>query len=174
MSEQPPRQPELLGAPERLEADHDLSSFDCGEPELNDWLKRHALRNEGEGASRTYVVCAGQRVVAFYSLANGGVMRAEATGKVRRNMPELVPVMLIGRLAVDRSHHGRGIGRGMVRDAILRTMQAAEIAGIRAVLVHAKSPVARSFYERLGFAGSPVDPMTLVVTVADAQRSLER
>lgn len=173
MSEQPPGQPQVLRAPERLTADHDLSLFDCGEPELNDWLKRRALRNEGEGASRTYVVPAGQRVVGFYSLANGAVLRGQATGKVRRNMPEPVPVMLIGRLGVDRSHTGQGIGRGMVRDAILRTMQAAEIAGIRAIPVHAKSPAARAFYERLGFASSPIDTMTLMVTVADALRCLE-
>jgi len=172
MIEHPAAQPERLRAPERLAADHDVSSFDCGEAELNEWLRRRALKNEEEGASRTYVVCVGQRVVGFYSLANGAVGRAETTGKVRRNMPEPVPVMLIGRLAVDHSHHGQGIGRGMLRDAILRTVQAAGIAGIRAILIHAKSPEAKAFYEGLGFAPSPVDPMALMITVADAQRSL--
>lgn len=166
-------QPERLRAAERLAADHDISSFDCGEPELNEWLRRRALKNEEEGASRTYVVCARQRVAGFYCLANGAVTRAEATGKVRRNMPNPIPVMIIGRLAVDRSHHGQGIGRGMVRDAILRTLQAAGIAGIRAILIHAKSAEAKAFYERLGFASSPVDPMTLMITIAEAKRFLD-
>jgi GNAT superfamily N-acetyltransferase len=168
----PAPQPEEIRAPERLRADHDASAFDSGASELDDWLRRRALRNEEEGGSRTYVVCVGQRVVGFYSLANGAVMRDQATGKVRRNMPEPVPVMLIGRLAVDRSWHGKGVGRAMVRDAILRTVHAAEIAGIRAILVHAKSAQARAFYERIGFAASTVDPMTLMITVADARRFL--
>ena len=172
MIDHPAAQPERLRAPERLTVDHDVSSFDCGEAELNEWLRRRALKNEEEGASRSYVVCAGRRVVGFYCLANGAVARAEATGRVRRNMPEPVPVMVIGRLAVDQSYHGQGIGRGMVRDPILRTVQAAEIAGIRAILIHAESPEAKAFYEGLGFAPSPVDPMTLMITIADAQRFL--
>ena len=172
MSERPAAEPERLRAPERLTADHDVSSFDCGEAELNEWLRRRAIENEEQGGSRTYVACVGLRAVGFYCLANGAVMRAEATGKIRRNMPEPIPVMLIGRLAVDRSYHGHGIGRGMVRDAILRTLQAAEIAGIRAILIHAKSPTARTFYEGLGFAPSPVDSMTLMIAIADARRLL--
>lgn len=168
--EHPAAQSEQLRPPERLTPIHDLASFDCGVPELNDWLRQHALKNEGEGGSRTYVVCVGKRVVGYYCLANGAVMRSEATGKIRRNMPDPVPVMIIGRMAVDQSCQKQKIGRGMLRDAILRTVQAAEIAGIRAILVHAKSEDAKAIYEKWGFHSSPIDPMTLMITVAEAKR----
>lgn len=134
--------------------------------------KGRALASEATGASRTYVVSSGGRVVGYYALATGGVAQARATGRVRRNMPEPVPVMVLGRLAVDRAYRGRGIGRSLLRDAILRTLQAAEIAGIRAILVHATSEEAKRFYESCGFPVSPVDSMTLMVTVADAQKAL--
>ncbi len=161
-----------LGAPEHLTAKHDLVEFDCGVAELDDWLRRRALANEESGASRTYVVCAEGRVVAYYALASGGVAQAAAPGRVRRNMPDPVPVMILGRLAVDRAWQGRGVGPGLLRDAIVRTLQAAEIGGIRAVLVHAISDDARRFYERCGFIASPIDPMTLMISVADAERAL--
>ena len=155
-----------LAAPEHLTPAHDLTAFDCGVSDLDDWLRRRALRNEASGASRTYVVCAGGTVVGYYALASGGVAQAASTGRVRRNMPEPVPVMVVGRLAVDRRYQGRGVGRGLLRDAVLRTLQAAEIGGIRAILVHAISEEARTFYESCGFAQSPVDPMTLMITVS--------
>lgn len=168
----PAAQPGKLRGPERLTSAHDLSAFDCGEPELNEWLRNRAIDNEATGASRTYVVCTGMRVVGFYCLANGGVLRDSTTGKVRRNMPDPIPVMVIGRLAVDLSCRGQKLGPGLIRDAVLRTMQAADLAGIRAILVHAKSESAKAFYEKLGFAQSPVDPITLMITVADAKRIL--
>jgi len=130
------------------------------------------LKNESEGASRTYVLCAGEVVVAYYCLANGAVAQTIATGRVRRNMPDPIPVMVIGRLAVDRHWQSKGIGRAMLRDAILRTLQAAEIAGIRAILVHAISEDAKQFYEKCGFTASAIDPMTLMVKVNDAIVSL--
>ncbi len=160
-----------LSAPEKLRADHDLSAFECGEPALDDWLRRRALRNEESGASRTYAVCAGKQVAGYYALAVGAVVHAAAPGRVRRNMPDPVPVMVIGRLAVHQRFQGRGIGPGLLRDAVLRTLQAAEIAGIRAILVHAISERARKFYVECGFVTSPVDPMTLMITVAEAARS---
>jgi len=159
-------------APEHLTAQHDLAAFDSGIPALDDWLKRRALANEQAGGSRTYVVCAGGRVVGYYALATGGVADAAAPGRVRRNMPDPVPAMLLGRLAVDRAYQDRGLGAGLLRDAILRTLQAAELGGIRAILVHAISEEAKRFYERHGFVESPVDPMTLMITVADAKRAL--
>ena len=99
-------------------------------------------------------------------------MQATATGRVRRNMPDPVPVMVLGRLAVDRNYQGGGIANGLLRDAILRTLQVARMAGIGALLVHAISPEAKRFYEYCGFLASSVDPMTLMITVADAERAL--
>ncbi len=157
-----------ISAPEKVSAAHDLSQFQCGEPALDDWLKRRALPNEENGASRTYVVCAGQQVVGYYALAVGAVDHVHAPGRVRRNMPNPAPVMVIGRLAIDARFQGRGMGPALLRDAVLRTMQAAEIAGIRALLVHAISDGAKRFYEKYGFVASPVDPMTLVITVSEA------
>ncbi len=164
-SEQP------LSAPEKLGPHHDLSEFECGESALDDWLRRRALQNEESGASRSYVVCAGPQVVGFYTLAVGAVAHAEAPGRVRRNMPDPVPVMIIGRLAVHKDYQNRKIGPGLLRDAVLRTLQAARIAGIRAILVHAISERARQFYEDCGFTPSPMDPMTLMITVAEAVKT---
>jgi predicted N-acetyltransferase YhbS len=161
-----------VGVPERLGDDHDLSEFDCGEPALDDWLREQARTNEKTGASRTFVVCAEGRVVGYFALANGSVEREIARGRVGRGMPNPVPVMVIGRLAVDRKYQERGIGRALLKDAVWRTLQAAQHAGIRAILVHAKSEDAKRFYERCGFAASPVAPMTLMITVADAKANL--
>lgn len=163
---------EGITAPEHLTPAHDLTAFDSGIPSLDDWLKRRALANEEAGGSRTYVVCAGGRVVGYYALATGGVAQEEATGRVRRNMPDPVPVMVLARLAVDRAYQDRGLGAGLLRDAILRILQAAQLGGIRAILVHAISTEVKRFYERHGFVESPVDPMTLMITVADARRAL--
>jgi GNAT superfamily N-acetyltransferase len=161
-----------LTAPEKLTAKHDLSSFKSGEPTLDDWLKRRALANEKSGASRTYVVCSGNRIVGYYALANGAIAHNEVTGRVRRNMPEPIPVMVIGRLAIDEAYQGHGIAAALLREAILRTSQAAEIAGIRAILVHAISDDAKKFCERSGFYVSSVNPMTLMITLADAEKAL--
>src|ERR1019366_5938049 len=133
-----------FSAPEKLTAAHDLSQFQCGEPALDDWLKRRALQNAKSGASRTYVLCAGRQVVGYYALAGGAVTHVSAPGRIRRNMPDPVPVMVIGRLAIDVKFQARGIGV-LLRDAVLRTVQAAEIAGIRAVLVRAISERAKRF-----------------------------
>lgn len=162
---------EDIRAPEKLEADHDLSSFDSGTPVLDDWLRRRALRNQESGASRTYVICAGSRIVGYYALAAGAIAQDDAAGRTRRNMPDPIPVMVIGRLAIHSNYQGRGLGRALLRDAALRTMQAADIAGVRAMLVHAISEDAKRFYERCGFQPSPVDPMTLMITMRDAQRA---
>ena len=166
--------PAEVRAPEHLTAHHDLAAFDSGTPALDDWLKRRARANDDAGGSRTYVVCAGGRVVGYYALATGGVGHEAARGRIRRNMPDPLPVMILGRLAVDRAYQGRGLGIGLLRDAILRTLQAAELGGIRAVLVHAISEDGRRFYERHGFIPSPIDPMTLMITVADAKKALAR
>jgi GNAT superfamily N-acetyltransferase len=161
-----------VGAPEHLTAQHNVSTFDSGVPELDVWLTRRALANEASGASRTYVVSADGRVVGYYALATGAVAQQHATGKVRRNMPEPIPVMVLGRLAVDLAHQGRGLGSALLRDALLRMLNAATIVGIRAVLLHAVSDDVRRFYEGAGFSRSPVDPMTLMITLAGVERAL--
>jgi GNAT superfamily N-acetyltransferase len=156
--------------PERLNADHDLAQFSCGEPSLDHWLRNCALQNEKSDASRTYVVCADGSVAGYYALAAGAVAHTEAASRVKRNMPDPVPVMLIGRLAIDSRFQGRGIGADLLRDAVLRTLQAAEIAGIRAILVSAISENAKRFYEKHGFISSPIHPQSLMTTVTEAAR----
>jgi GNAT superfamily N-acetyltransferase len=157
-----------LRSPEKLNLSHQITGFDSGNSQLDDWLKNRAIKNEIEGASRTYVLCNGDVVIGFYCLANGSVFQSVATGKVRRNMPDPIPVMVIGRLAIDRSWQGKGLGRALLKDAILRTLQASEIAGIRAILVHAISENAKLFYEKCGFTVSPIDEMTLMIRIKDA------
>jgi GNAT superfamily N-acetyltransferase len=161
-----------IGAPEHLTSAHDVSGFDCGVPELNDWLKRRALQNEASRASRTFVVVSEGQVAGYYALAAGAIAQAAATGRVRRNMPEPIPMMVLARLAIRRELQGKGLGAALLRDAMLRTLQASEIAGIRAVLLHAVSEDARRFYARYGFAESPVDPMVMMVTLADLEHAL--
>ena len=161
-----------ISPPEKLTTEHNIASFDSGVLPLDDWLTRRALSNQKSRASRTCVTCAGGRVVGYYALANGAVAHSEVTGKVRRNMPEPIPVMVLGRLAIDKAFQGRRLGAALLRDAVLRTLQAADIAGIRAILVHAISEDAKKFYERCGFSPSPLDPMTLMITIADAEKSL--
>lgn len=162
-----------LGAPEPLVPHHDISSFDSGVTSLDDWLKRRALRNQVSGGSRTFVACDRvNRVCAYYALASGAVTGKSASGRFRRNMPDPIPVVILGRLAVARSWQGRGVGRALVRDAALRVLQAAEIVGIRGLMVHAISPAAAAFYERLGFSASPLDPALLMVTLNDLEANL--
>jgi len=162
--------PGQIGPPEKLSPDHDVSQFDSEEPTLDDWLRRRALQNEASGASRTYVICIGTRVFGYYTLSTGAIAHSDAPGRIKRDMPDPVPVVVLGRLAVDKSLHGQGVGSGLLRDAVLRTLQAAEIAGVRAVLVHAISDAAKRFYEKYGFVASPVDPMTVMITTAEAAK----
>lgn len=162
-----------LTAPAPLADHHDLADFNSGEPQWDDWLRRRARANQASGASRTYVVCENQRVVAYYALASGAVKAAEAPGRIRRNMPEPIPVAVLGRLAIDQAYQGRGLGRALVRDAGLRLLNAAEIMGIRGVLVHAISQDARAFYEAVGFLPSPLDPMVLMIGMSDLESALQ-
>jgi len=161
-----------ISPPERLSQEHDLTAFDSTEPVLDDWLRRRALRNEVNGASRTYVVCVGRRVIAYYAICTGAVVHAYAPGRVKRNMPDPVPVIVLGRLAVDRCFQGSGIGTNLLRDALLRTLQVAEAAGVRALLVHCISNDARRFYVKYGFIESPLDPMTVMMTTMEAAKML--
>lgn len=159
-------------APAPLADHHQLGAFDSGVAALDDWLKRRARANQASGASRTFVACDEETVVGYYALASGGVNAAAAPGRFRRNMPEPIPVVVLGRLAVDRACQGRGVGRALFRDSALRVMRAAEAIGIRGMLVHAVSDEAKAFYLALGFSQSPLDPMTLMVTLADLRDCL--
>lgn len=158
-----------MQSPRPLAQIHDFSAFDCGEPSLNDWLKRRAFANQVTGASRTFVI-AGDRnqVLAYYALAAGAVAQADAVGSVRRNMPDPIPVMVLGRLAVDRTCQGQKLGSALLKDAILRTISVSENVGIRALLVHAINEQARQFYLERGFQASPANPYTLMIKLAGA------
>ncbi|MGO4831867.1 GNAT family N-acetyltransferase [Rhizobiaceae sp. 2RAB30] len=144
---------------------HDLSGFDCGEPALNDWLRHRALKNESR-FSRTYVVCEGNRVVAYFCISAGAIDRAGAPGKVRRNAPDTIPVSVIGRLAVSRDHAGKGLGADLLSDALRRIALASQSIGIGAVLVHAKDDAAKRFYLRCAeFVEYPEDSRTLFLPI---------
>jgi len=157
-------------APESIQAHHDIDGFDSGEPTLDRWLRQRALKSHREGASRTYVVCTNNNiVVGYFSLSVGSLARSIAVGKVRRNMPDPIPVMLITRLAVANQWKGYGLGASMLRDALARTLQAAAIAGIRAIAIHAISQDAKRFYQYFGFHESTSEPMTLMATLAEIQ-----
>ena len=141
----PERRDLRLSPPVPLTAEHDHSAFDCGEPALNDWLRHRALKNESR-FSRTYVVCEGKRVVAYFCISAGAVARAAAPGRIRRNAPDTIPVSIIGRLAVSRDHGGKGLGADILSDALRRIATASQSIGIGAVLVHAKDDAAKRIY----------------------------
>jgi GNAT superfamily N-acetyltransferase len=162
-----------LSAPEPLAAHHQLDAFDSGAPALDDWLKRRARANQASGASRTFVLCDGDKVAGYYALASGGIDSSGATGRFRRNMPEPIPVAVLARMAVDRAYQKKGIGRALFRDAALRVLQAADAIGIRGMVVHALTDEAKAFYLALGFDVSPLDPMTLMVTLADIRLNVD-
>lgn len=161
-----------IAAPVLLNDAHQLDAFACGVPALDDWLKRRARGNTATGASHTYVACNGLAAVGYYALAAGAVELTTAPGKFRRNMPDPIPVVVLGRLAIDLSQHRNGLGRAMFRDAGLRVLQAADIIGVRGLLVDAISDDAKAFYLALGMTISPLVPMTLMITLADLRASL--
>jgi GNAT superfamily N-acetyltransferase len=157
----------LLGPPQPLTAAHRLDEFECGEPLLDEWLKRRALANQSSGASRTFEVLddAGQ-VRGYYALAAGAVSHESATSKVRRNMPDPVPVLVLGRLAVDRGAQAQRLGAALLQDAVTRAVAVSNNAGVRALLVHAMHERAKRFYEHYGFQASPTHPLTLMLRLS--------
>ena len=162
---------EITG-PEPITETHLIESFSCGVPVLDDWLKRRALKNEVSGASRTFVICQDKQVLGYYTLATGSIEHRNAPGKIRRNMPKPIPVMVLGRLAVDQRWQQTGLGRGLLKDALLRTLSVSRQAGIRALLVHTLSEETKHFYTRNGFIESPLYPMTLMIALQDAAHCL--
>ncbi len=159
-------------APELIQTYHDCSAFESGVLVLDRWLKQRALKNQYSGATRTYVTCVKKRVVGYYSLAVGSVSHQVATGQIKRNMPDPVPVMLLARLAIHSDWQGKGLGYSLLQDAIIRTISAAEIAGIRAMLVHTLSEDARRFYRHFGFRPSSPDSATLMLLLQNAEQYL--
>jgi len=155
----------MLSPPTLLAADGQLDDFACGIDSLDDWLKKRAYPNQVNGASRTYVVAEGKKVVGYYCLASGALALSDAPSSIRRNMPNPLPVAILGRLAVDKSCQGKGLGVALLQDAVVRTAQAGGIVGIRGLLVHALSNEAKAFYEHHGFLASPTQPMTLILSL---------
>ncbi len=161
-----------LSPPQPLADTHRLADFNSGVASLDGWLKRRALPNQASGASRTFVLCEGEKVIAYYALSSGGVHVIEATGRFRRNMPDPIPIAVLGRLAIDSAYQKKGIGRALFRDAALRVVHAAGAIGIRRILVHAISDDAKAFHLALGFDPSPLDAMTLMITLGDLRAAI--
>lgn len=164
-----------ITAPERLEDRHRLEEFRCSQPSLAKWLIEKASHNQREGAARCFVVCSGdgRDVIGYYALAAGAVQRGAVPGVLRRNMPDPIPVALLGRLAVHEDHAGQGIGSGLLKDALLRCVRTAQEMGIRALLCHAIDETAKEFYLRHGFVQSPVEPLTVMLGLSSIVRQLD-
>jgi GNAT superfamily N-acetyltransferase len=157
----------------KLSADHNVDTFDCGQPSLNQFLQRFALVNQKANSAQTYVCCINGKVAGFYSLTVGSVELMSAPLRVSKGLARHpVPVMILARLAVDQSHQGKGLGQALLKDALLRTAQAADLAGIRALLVHAKDEAARQWYESWEFEASPTDSFHLFLLLKDIKALL--
>ena len=156
--------------PELLNASHRTDRFDCGDVPLNEWLQRRALRNQGDGSSRTWVVTDGATVVAYYASSTAALAREEAPGCIRRNQPDPLPAMLLGRLAVDSDHQGQRLAAALLKHFLLKALDVAQLTGLRLALVHAKDTQAASFYQHFGFEPSPFDELTLMLLIKDIPR----
>lgn len=167
-----PDQPETLEGPDKLTPRHDLANFDCGAPELTEWLQRFALQNQYAGNASTYVARRVDRVVGYYALATCGVEKAQAPERIKKGgVPAHVPCLLLARLAVDRQEQGVGIGRGLFVDALRRALNVSEQVGVRALLIHARDGAARDFYLHHGeFESSPTDPLHLFLLLSHARK----
>lgn len=161
-----------LSSPTLLSTDHELDNFDCGEPSLDDWLRKRAIKNQTSGASRCFVLCSGKKVIGYYSLSAGAINHEAAPKSMRRNMPDPLPVLLLGRLAIDKNYHNKGLGSALLRDAMLRAVSVASDAGVFAILVHALSEEAKKFYLSRGFVESPLHPMTFMMTLETVRSTL--
>lgn len=158
---------------EKLQRRHAIDAFDCGREALNRFLIRHAFQNQQAGASQTYVACTDDAIIGYYTLVVGHVEYSDAPARLTKGLARHpVPIMLLARLAVARSWQGKGCGSGLLKDAMLRTLQAGDIAGIRAFAVHAKDEAARAFYEHFDFVPSPSDPYHLFRLLKDIRAVL--
>lgn len=162
---------DAIAPPAAISPDHELSAFRCGNDALDDWLRYRALKSEGRSA-RTYVVARGGEVIGYYCLSTGAARRADVPSKLARNMPDTVPLILIGRLAIDAKHHGKGLGAALLRDALRRSVQLAEIAGARAVIVHAIDESALAFYVKYGFTEFPTGTRAMFLPIETIVKAL--
>jgi len=164
-----------LSKVEAISENHDVSRFDCGGHEsLNDWLKRFALTNQRNESARTYVVHRSGMVVGYYSISAGSVSVEEAPTRISKGLARHpIPVILLARLAVDKNEKGAGLGRALLKDALVRIAQAADIVGARAVLVHAIDEQASKFYLHFGFEPSPIHELQLMLLMKDLRKALE-
>lgn len=152
-----------ISIPERLTASHQTSGFDCGTVSLNEWLNHRSLKNEQSGGSRTYVVCCENQVIGFYALAAGSVARAEATNRIKKNMPDPIPALVLGRMAVNCNWQRQNIGRGLLKDALARSINVAEQVGVRVIIVHVLNDKAEAFYRKYGFTNKNISSNTLML-----------
>jgi predicted N-acetyltransferase YhbS len=157
--------------PELLNPQHVVEGFDCGDESLSWWLANKARHNQAEGGSRTWVVTDGQRVVGYYASSTAVILRSEATKRAARNQPDPLPALLLGRLAVDSKHQGSGLGAALLKHFIMKSLEVAQITGVRVLLVHAKNQPAADFYRRHGFTSSPIDDLTMMLLLKDIQPS---
>lgn len=160
--------------PRAIRPTDDCGTFNCGEQTLDQWLQNRAKRNELGGASRTFVTVDAERgvVVGYYCISASSLRQEDATGALRRNMPDPIPVILIGRLAVDSSVKGEGIGASLLREAVLKSFEVSQIIGARAILVHALSDAAVDFYTKFGFALVPDSKTARYLLMADAEATI--
>ena len=166
----PPARPHIG----KLTKNHAVETFDCGAEALNAYLKRYALINQGAGAAQTYVAVAGERVVGYYSLTTASVEHADAPERLRKGLARhAIPVILLARLAVDHAWRGKGLGAALLLDALRRILAAADIVGVRAVMVHAKDEAARRFYEHFDFDPSPIEPLHMFILLKEVARLLK-
>jgi GNAT superfamily N-acetyltransferase len=158
---------------EKLQREHELLQFDCGNPTLNSWLEKYAWTNQQADSATTYVALAGERVAGYYSLTTGSVHKHESPGRIAKGLANHpIGIVLLARLAVDKTHQGKGLGKALLFDALTRIEQAADIVGVRAVMVHAIDEAARRFYEHFEFEHSPVDPFQLLLLLKDLRRAI--
>lgn len=173
-SSRPNHPDEPVSIIEKLTKEHEVSTFDCGKPSLNDWLRRFALTNQQSDSARTYVLRRGGRIAGYYSLSAGAVRKEESPPRIAKGLAKHpIGVILLARLAVDRNEHGKGLGKELLIDALFRAMTAAEAIGARAILVHAIDDEAVAFYEKFGFEKSPLDAKQLMLLMKDLRATLK-
>jgi GNAT superfamily N-acetyltransferase len=164
-----------ISQPQPLDSSHDITEFDSGNTTLDEWLKKRALKNQSSSASRTFIIneTRNHRVIGYYSLATGSVERAITSNNFSRNMPEPIPVIILGRLAIDKNFQNQRIGSHLLKDALLRILTISDNVGVRGVLVHAISEKAKQFYLNYGFVESPIEPMTLLLSINQLKITLK-